>query len=74
MLGRPTALHLFSDELPFRRLATAWLAEQKAGGDTSRIESFASWTTETSVDSLRSWTAQMRPEKLAQWCSPSQLT
>jgi hypothetical protein len=57
MLGRPTALHLFSDELPFRRLASAWLAEQKTGGDTSRIESFASWTTQTAVDSLRSWTA-----------------
>jgi hypothetical protein len=27
--GRTTALHLFSDELPFRRWATAWLAEQK---------------------------------------------
>lgn len=56
MLGRPTALHLFSDELPFRRLASAWLAEQKTGGDTSRIDSFADWTTETAVDSLRSWT------------------
>ena len=56
MLGRSTALHLFSDELPFRRLAGAWLAEQKTGGDTSRIDSFASWTAETAVDSLRSWT------------------
>jgi hypothetical protein len=56
MLGRPTALHLFSDELPFRRLANAWLAEQKTGGDTSRIDSFANWTTETAVESLRSWT------------------
>jgi len=56
MLGRPTALHLFSDELLFRRLANAWLAEQKTGGDTSRIDSFASWTTESAVDSLRAWT------------------
>lgn len=30
--GRQTALHLFSDVLPFRRWASAWLAEQKAGG------------------------------------------
>ncbi len=29
LLGRPTALHLFSDLLPFRRWATGWLAEQK---------------------------------------------
>lgn len=55
MLGRPTALHLFSDELPFHRLTRAWLAEQKTGGDTSRIDCFANWTTETAVVSLRSW-------------------
>jgi hypothetical protein len=29
MLGRSTALHLFSELLPFRRWATGWLAEQK---------------------------------------------
>lgn len=29
LLGRSTGLHLFSDLLPFRRWATAWLAEQK---------------------------------------------
>jgi hypothetical protein len=56
MLGRPTALHLFSDELPLRRLASAWLAEQKTDGDTSRIDAFASWTTETAVDALRART------------------
>jgi hypothetical protein len=29
LLGRSTALHLFSELLPFRRWATGWLAEQK---------------------------------------------
>lgn len=29
LLGRSTALHLFSDLLPFRRWAAGWLAEQK---------------------------------------------
>lgn len=29
LLGRATALHLFSEWLPFRRWATGWLAEQK---------------------------------------------
>src|SRR3954462_663603 len=29
LLGRASALHLFSDLLPFRRWATGWLAEQK---------------------------------------------
>lgn len=55
VLGRPTALHLFSDQLPFHRLAGAWLSEQKTGGDTSRIDVFASWTTETAVVCLRAW-------------------
>lgn len=58
MLGRPTALHLFSDELPFRRLASAWLAEQKTSGDISRIDGFAIWTTETAVEALRAWTGK----------------
>src|SRR5438045_4553762 len=58
MAGRPTALHLFSDELPFRRLACAWLAEQKTGGDTSRIDRFATWTTETGVDAIRASTGR----------------
>lgn len=53
VLGRPTALHLFSDELPFRRLASAWLAELKTGGDTARIDEFASWTTDAAVAFLR---------------------
>ncbi len=56
VLGRPTALHLFSDELPFRRIASAWLAEQKTGGDGSRIDEFANWTTDSAVVSLRAWT------------------
>jgi hypothetical protein len=29
LLSRHTALHLFSDQLPFRRFALAWLAERK---------------------------------------------
>jgi hypothetical protein len=58
MLGRPTALHLFSDELPFRRLATAWLAEGKTGGDTSRIDELVSWTTDTAVAALRASTGE----------------
>jgi hypothetical protein len=56
VLARPTALHLFSDQLPFRRLASAWLAEGKTGGDPSRIEEFAGWTTQRATDSLRAWT------------------
>lgn len=42
--GRRTALHLFSDELPFRRWATSWLAEQKTTSETSALfDELASW-------------------------------
>jgi hypothetical protein len=35
LLARETALHLFSDQLPFRRLALAWLAERKTAGPSA---------------------------------------
>jgi hypothetical protein len=35
LLERPTALHLFSDHLPFRRIAEAWLAEEKTRIDAA---------------------------------------
>lgn len=42
--GRASALHLFSDELPFRRWASAWLAEQKTAADVDDLfEELASW-------------------------------
>lgn len=42
--GRRTALHLFSDELPFRRWATAWLAEQKTAREpNSLLDELAGW-------------------------------
>ncbi len=33
--GRRTMFHLFSDELPFRRWTTSWLAEQKTAAEQS---------------------------------------
>ena len=41
LLRRPTALHLFSDLLPFRRWAVSWLAEQKTSEDTHPLLSSA---------------------------------
>jgi hypothetical protein len=35
---RPTALHLFSGLLPFRRWAASWLAEQKTSENTNLAE------------------------------------
>lgn len=37
LLDRVTALHLFSDQLPFRRIALAWLAERKTAEPSQMI-------------------------------------
>ncbi len=62
LLGRSTALHLFSDSLPFRRWATGWLAEQKtadAGHDLLTI--FETWTLDQAVSTLRDWCGPVDP-------------
>jgi hypothetical protein len=48
-LDRPTALHLFSDYLPFHRLLRAWLIERKLERDPEPLL----WLREASVDDLR---------------------
>lgn len=56
LLGRSTALHLFSDLLPFRRWATGWLAEQKtsdSGHDL--LASLEAWNIDQAVSTLRAW-------------------
>jgi len=59
LLGRPTALHLFSDLLPFRRWAAGWLAEQKTTEETnSLLSTLEAWTTETALESVRAWSEQ----------------
>jgi hypothetical protein len=57
--GRRTALHLFSDELPFRRWALAWLAEQKTATEPSVL-----------FDDLASWTLDESRRILADWAGP----
>lgn len=52
--GRPTALHLFSDELPFRRWASAWLSEQKMASPLDPLfDELAVWDVATAVGTLR---------------------
>jgi hypothetical protein len=59
LLGRPTALHLFSDLLPFRRWAVSWLAEQKTSEEIDPLLSeLEAWTAETATESMRAWSAQ----------------
>ena len=53
ILGRPTALHLFSDQLPFRRLAGAWLAEGKTDGSGLLLDRLQGWTLEQAIGDLK---------------------
>jgi hypothetical protein len=55
LLGRPTALHLFSSAFPFRRWAEAWLAEQKTLTPDGLFDELATWNLETARASLRDW-------------------
>lgn len=58
-LRRDTALHLFSDHLPFRRWAVAWLRERKSSGDTSGfLEDLRAWDSGTARENLRAWTGK----------------
>ncbi|HVL81082.1 MAG TPA: BrxE family protein [Actinomycetota bacterium] len=41
-LPRPTALHLFSDRLPFRATASAWISERKTA-PSKLLDQIASW-------------------------------
>lgn len=51
---RSNALHLFSDGLPFRRWASAWLSEQKAASTADPIfDELAGWEVSSGEASLR---------------------
>lgn len=54
--GRRTALHLFSDELPFRRWANAWLSEQKTiVSPDPLLDAIAAWDLETAIETIMEW-------------------
>jgi len=54
--GRRNALHLFSDELPFRRWSASWLAEQKTALEPSGLfDQLASWDLETARETIADW-------------------
>jgi len=57
ILDRPTALHLFSDWLPFRRLALAWLAERKTARPDFLLDRLAAWDLSAATRDLAEWTA-----------------
>jgi hypothetical protein len=56
LLGRSTALHAFSDGLPFRRWATGWLGEQKTTeGVAGLLTTLETWSADQAISTLRSW-------------------
>jgi hypothetical protein len=56
LLGRSTALHLFSDGLPFRRWAGGWLGEQKTTtGAADLLTTFETWGADQAISTLRAW-------------------
>lgn len=56
LLGRATALHLFSDGLPFRRWTIGWLDEQKTSDDgRDLLMNLESWSQGQLVSALREW-------------------
>ena len=62
LLGRSTALHVFSDGLPFRRWAIAWLGEQKTTeGVADLLTTLETWSADQAVSALRSWAGGIDP-------------
>jgi hypothetical protein len=55
LLGRSTALHLFSSMLPFRRWTEAWLSEQKTLPPNQLFDELAGWDADAAVAQLRYW-------------------
>ena len=59
---RKSALHLFSDELPFRRWASAWLSEQKTADRVDELlVELGEWNSDTALNRLREWTHEPVP-------------
>lgn len=62
MFGRPDALHLFSDELPAKRLTLSWLRERKVEGDTDGLLSeLSAWSKDVAVKQLLEWAGAPPP-------------
>jgi hypothetical protein len=61
LLGRSTALHLFSDLLPFRRWALGWLAEQKTVREPDPLlTTLEAWAGGDPADTVRTWCGTTR--------------
>lgn len=61
VLGRASALHLFSDHLPFRRWALGWLSEQKTAPESELLRRLEAWDEAGALAELRDWTSGVDP-------------
>ena len=62
--NRRTALHLFSDELPFRRWSTSWLAEQKTAPEVSGLfDELAGWDLASARTAIGEWAGDSPPHE-----------
>lgn len=62
LLGRASALHLFSYLVPFGRWARAWLAEQKTASEPpDLLTDLEDWTEADAVAALRDWCGPAEP-------------
>src|SRR5688572_7073548 len=62
-LGRASAVHLFSDLVPFGRWARGWLAEQKTVAEVpDLLTSLEGWSEADAVATLRDWCAPVEPK------------
>jgi len=57
ILKRPSALHLFSDELPAKRWALSWIREQKVEANADEL-----------IEQLRGWNPEAARSELTAWC------
>ncbi|MFN0154666.1 MAG: BrxE family protein [Gaiella sp.] len=63
VLGRSSALHLFSSFLPFGRWATGWLAEQKTAPQVDPLLStLEGWSKDDAAEGLRHWCGGVEPQ------------
>lgn len=58
LLDRPTAVHLFSDQLPCRRWAQAWLDEQTTLDPHPFFAELQQWDESTALGTLQGWAAE----------------
>jgi hypothetical protein len=65
MASRRTALHLFSGELPFRRWALSWLAEQKTASTPSPLfDELAGWDLDRARATIADWAGTPPPSEI----------